>query len=388
MKISNKKGFTIVELIVVIATLAILAAILIPTFAGIIKKANDSAYQQERTNQMIQDAVEKIEKGDDNYMSWEDVEKAIAEAIKNGDSITDKIIAIYADKQNTGLTAEQLTAILDAIANKKFSDTQVKVILEGVQSGNASLTKEQIDEIIAKLPQVGITQEDIAAAVKEIVGNNDIATQINNAIKEAIKNIPTLDEEKTAEIVARIFDSLVAKKEKADFEALYPENNFVARIGLTGYDSLGNTSGTTGAISASTICSDVHKTVVLLKDVDLGTSYIRIPTACNFTLDLNGHSITASGYQIFSKPGGNVTGKINIINTSATQATLSVLRNGSSTYIIDLGGRKLTIGQLDDKGNSINSNIKFIAKRIDGGTSNTPAVISLGNNSNVIINGG
>jgi len=36
----RKKGFTIVELVIVIAVIAILAAILIPTFSGIIKKAN------------------------------------------------------------------------------------------------------------------------------------------------------------------------------------------------------------------------------------------------------------------------------------------------------------------------------------------------------------
>ena len=39
---NNKKGFTIVELVIVIAVIAILAAVLIPTFAGIIKKANES----------------------------------------------------------------------------------------------------------------------------------------------------------------------------------------------------------------------------------------------------------------------------------------------------------------------------------------------------------
>ena len=38
----QKKGFTIVELVVVIAVIAILAAVLIPTFAGLIKKANQS----------------------------------------------------------------------------------------------------------------------------------------------------------------------------------------------------------------------------------------------------------------------------------------------------------------------------------------------------------
>lgn len=42
----NKKGFTIVELVIVIAVIAILAAVLIPTFAGVIEKANESAVMQ------------------------------------------------------------------------------------------------------------------------------------------------------------------------------------------------------------------------------------------------------------------------------------------------------------------------------------------------------
>lgn len=47
MKKMNRKGFTIVELVIVIAVIAILAGVLIPTFSGIVKKAQDSAVQQE-----------------------------------------------------------------------------------------------------------------------------------------------------------------------------------------------------------------------------------------------------------------------------------------------------------------------------------------------------
>ena len=50
MKKMNKKGFTIVELVIVIAVIAILAAVLIPTFSGIVDKANVSAVQQEARN--------------------------------------------------------------------------------------------------------------------------------------------------------------------------------------------------------------------------------------------------------------------------------------------------------------------------------------------------
>ncbi len=49
MKKLNKKGFTIVELVIVIAVIAILAGVLIPTFATVVERANKSkAMQQAR----------------------------------------------------------------------------------------------------------------------------------------------------------------------------------------------------------------------------------------------------------------------------------------------------------------------------------------------------
>ena len=50
MRKNNKKGFTIVELVIVIAVIAILAAVLIPTFASMINKANESKALQEAKN--------------------------------------------------------------------------------------------------------------------------------------------------------------------------------------------------------------------------------------------------------------------------------------------------------------------------------------------------
>jgi len=46
----NRKGFTITELVIVIAVIAILAAVLIPTFSTVIEKANKSAVLQEARN--------------------------------------------------------------------------------------------------------------------------------------------------------------------------------------------------------------------------------------------------------------------------------------------------------------------------------------------------
>ena len=42
MKKTNKKGFTLVELVIVIAVLLILAAVAIPTVSGVIARANEA----------------------------------------------------------------------------------------------------------------------------------------------------------------------------------------------------------------------------------------------------------------------------------------------------------------------------------------------------------
>ncbi len=48
MKRNNqKRGFTIIELVIVIAVIAILAAVLIPTFSGVVEKAKKSKALQE-----------------------------------------------------------------------------------------------------------------------------------------------------------------------------------------------------------------------------------------------------------------------------------------------------------------------------------------------------
>ncbi len=63
MRSKSKKGFTIVELVIVIAVIAILAAVLIPTFSSLIKKANESADLQNTRNMntVIAANEEKIE---------------------------------------------------------------------------------------------------------------------------------------------------------------------------------------------------------------------------------------------------------------------------------------------------------------------------------------
>ena len=75
MKKTNKKGFTIVELVIVIAVIAILAAVLIPTFTSITKKANESAALQEATSALTVVLAEEQGMLDDDYNYYFKVEQ-------------------------------------------------------------------------------------------------------------------------------------------------------------------------------------------------------------------------------------------------------------------------------------------------------------------------
>ena len=76
MRNTNKKGFTIVELVVVVAVIAILAAVLIPTFSGIIRKANISSDTVLAKNLNNALAIENVE---NEIKDFYDVIDALAE---------------------------------------------------------------------------------------------------------------------------------------------------------------------------------------------------------------------------------------------------------------------------------------------------------------------
>ena len=62
---TGKKGFTIIELVVVIAVIAILSAVLIPTFSGVIKKAKEAAFSADLKAAYTQYASEKAQAEED-----------------------------------------------------------------------------------------------------------------------------------------------------------------------------------------------------------------------------------------------------------------------------------------------------------------------------------
>ena len=54
MNKQKRKGFTIVELVIVIAVIAILSAVLIPTFGGVVQNAESTANKQAARNAYVE----------------------------------------------------------------------------------------------------------------------------------------------------------------------------------------------------------------------------------------------------------------------------------------------------------------------------------------------
>ena len=117
MRKNNRKGFTIVELVIVIAVIGILAGVMIPTISGIVTKAEKSAADSEARNAyntyIIEDSsavdADMIIKVEDRYYALENGEfvKDNGE-IKDFDEYSDAQDAITAD---TGYTYAWTTAV-------------------------------------------------------------------------------------------------------------------------------------------------------------------------------------------------------------------------------------------------------------------------------------
>ena len=116
MKKMNKKGFTIVELVIVIAVIAILAAVMIPTFGGIIKRANESAAMQEATATYKALLTEEEYNGNLDLQTGEDVDLYIVIDTKYVFSVINGTLALVNDT-NTVNAAYTAHPAGDAYAN-------------------------------------------------------------------------------------------------------------------------------------------------------------------------------------------------------------------------------------------------------------------------------
>ena len=96
---NSKKGFTIVELVIVIAIIAILAAILIPSFAGLIQDGKDAAALADARviySEYIATSDDEVE--DTVYVKVTQDNTAVYFKVENGQLSDEKYTAVPAGK--------------------------------------------------------------------------------------------------------------------------------------------------------------------------------------------------------------------------------------------------------------------------------------------------
>lgn len=130
-KLNNKKGFTIVELVIVIAVIGILAGVLIPTFSSIVGKANASAAQQTAANAL------KI---------------VLAEVAGTENNFTSATFYVLDSNKNVEYTVSYTNGELGS-ANEA---TETKAITEYAVSGKTYYAKESVGagttKVVADMP--------------------------------------------------------------------------------------------------------------------------------------------------------------------------------------------------------------------------------------------
>ena len=213
MRNTNKKGFTIVELVIVVAVIAILAAVLIPTFSGIIRKANISSDTVVAKNlntaaiaagaDTFEDALAAVRdagyyvanlnaKAADCYFVWEDdSNQFVLYDLKNSE-------IIYS---NTKVDGAPDASWCFAVSNSTVA-AAVKAVLANITIKNTAASVADVNDTIAAGGDITIYVDE-SVVINEssvIVVNNASANVVidlgstsvagNNASAPKIENIP------------------------------------------------------------------------------------------------------------------------------------------------------------------------------------------------------
>ena len=120
MKKLNKNGFTAYSLVIALAALAIVSAAIIPTFAGVVNKADENTYLQAKTAQQMVEIVAEL---DCDLLTWDEFEADVANDIA--------AIAVLTEAEVESVIANAINEYNAAVAagTTLLTEDQVKLII-------------------------------------------------------------------------------------------------------------------------------------------------------------------------------------------------------------------------------------------------------------------
>jgi type II secretory pathway pseudopilin PulG len=148
MKKLNKNGFTVYSLVIAIAALAVLSAVIIPTFVGVVNKANENNYIQAKTAQQMVDMVAELD--NESLLTWEGFEGILATEIakvnmRSDDAVKNAIVLSLnryleaANSGNTLLTEDQVKLIIVYNLSNNIKDAQAEAVFtNAIEAAGAS----------------------------------------------------------------------------------------------------------------------------------------------------------------------------------------------------------------------------------------------------------
>ena len=290
MKHTNKKGFTIVELVIVIAVIAILAAVLIPTFSNLIKKANQSSdIQAARQMNTVLAAEQGI-----------------------GDNI-DKVIDVLVEN---GYSANGLTPVT---ANHKFFYVvdYERVVLFDEKKGEVVFPKEitigesKKYDLGESVTYIDVVANDAATLQNAMsAGSQDISLTTGMAITDDVI-IPA-----NANVTLNLGGNALTSEEKTGGDSMY--------IKVTAGASLTIVNGTVdcrGIMITGNFTIAENANVVITNSDSTGGSPLRLKAGA--TVVINGGTYKALGGDLADKLGddaywaeetGNRGAEPNVVN--------------------------------------------------------------------------
>lgn len=200
-KLLNKKGFTIVELVIVIAVIAILAAVLIPTFSNVIESANKasdlseaqnslkaySAYTSSKGQSLADGTVFKVKKSNRTYVFYKGSlhefkehnivgDHGVILTIGSDNYKSNKMTAHYLNDSGKEIEFEKST---EGYVNFFYSDTKNVTFEDGslnceIYPGRLIYTNSQYVQLDTSGAYVSTSTQDVSKLIdlKKVVNVN------------------------------------------------------------------------------------------------------------------------------------------------------------------------------------------------------------------------